>query len=89
MRRRCLVSPPLRVEPFHRLHQTNISLRDQVEKRQPEIRVVMRDFDDQAQVGPNHQRSRFAIALFNLSGQLDLLIRRQQRDLPDLAQGKS
>src|SRR5215831_13926159 len=46
----------------------------------------MRDLDDQTQIGPDHQGARFAIALLNLSGQLDLLLRSQKRDLPDLAQ---
>src|SRR2546428_10375072 len=46
----------------------------------------MRDLDHQAQIRPDHQGARFAIALLNLRGQLDLLLRSQQRDLPDLAQ---
>src|SRR5712671_7313987 len=46
----------------------------------------MRDLDDQTQVGPDHQRARLAVALLDLSGQLDLLLRSQKRDLPDLAQ---
>src|ERR1700756_5260417 len=46
----------------------------------------MRNLDHQAQIGPDHQSARFAIALLNFSGQLDLLLRSQQRDLPDLAQ---
>src|SRR5215468_7409441 len=46
----------------------------------------MRDLDDQTQIGPDHQSARLAIPLLDLSGQLDLLLRSQQRDLPDLAQ---
>src|SRR5215510_10807710 len=46
----------------------------------------MRNLDHQTQVGPDHQRARLAIALLDLSGQLDLLLRSQQRDLPYLAQ---
>src|SRR5438876_9501580 len=46
----------------------------------------MRDLNNQAQIGSDHQRSRLAIALLDLRGQLDLLLRSQQRDLPDLAQ---
>src|SRR5213593_1778721 len=46
----------------------------------------MRDLDHQAQIGPDHQGARFAIALLDLCGQLDLLVRSQKRDLPDLTQ---
>src|SRR4029453_14774972 len=46
----------------------------------------MRDLDDQAQIRTNHERSCLAIALLDLRGQFDLLIRSQKRDLPDLAQ---
>src|SRR5215471_4617120 len=46
----------------------------------------MRDLDDQTQVGSDHQRARLAIPLFDLSRQLDLLLRSQQRDLTDFAQ---
>src|SRR5437016_13727471 len=46
----------------------------------------MRDLDDQAQVRTNHQRPRFAITFFNFRCQLDLLLRSQEGDLPDLAQ---
>src|SRR5213596_3205860 len=46
----------------------------------------MRDLDHQAQIGPDHQGARFPIALLDLCGQIDLLVRSQKRDLPDLAQ---
>src|SRR5262249_16948767 len=46
----------------------------------------MGDLDDQTQVGSNHQGTRFAISLFNLSGQFDLLLRWQKRELSDLSQ---
>src|SRR5437879_12437166 len=46
----------------------------------------MRNLYHQTQIGPDHQGTCFAITLLNLRGQLDLLLRSQQRDLPDLAQ---
>jgi hypothetical protein len=46
----------------------------------------VRDLDHQAQIRPDHQGSRLAIALFDLRGQFDLLLRSQKRDLPNLAQ---
>ena len=46
----------------------------------------MRNLYHQAQIGPDHQGTCFAITLLDLSGQLNLLLRSQQRDLPDLAQ---
>src|SRR6266480_8084558 len=46
----------------------------------------MRDFYHQAQIRSDHQGSRFAIALLDLRGQFDLLVRSQQWDLPNLAQ---
>src|ERR1700692_682590 len=75
-----------RVETFHRLHQADVAFGNQVQKRQAEIRIVMRDLDHQAQIGPDHQGARFAIALLDFRGQLDLLVRSQKRDLPDLTQ---
>src|SRR5262249_428230 len=39
-------------------------------------------FDHQTQVGPNHQCTRLAIPLFDLSGKLDLLLPSPQRNLP-------
>ena len=46
----------------------------------------MRDLHHQAEVGADHEGARFLVALFDFRGELDLLIRRQKRDLPDLAQ---
>src|SRR5438552_3388730 len=75
-----------RIKTFHGLHQTDVAFGDEVEKRQAEIRVVMRDLDDQAQIRPDHERPGLAIALLDFRGQLDLLVRSQQGNLPDLAQ---
>ena len=46
----------------------------------------MRNLDDQAQIGADHQGPRLAIALLDFRGQLNLLLRSQQRDLPDFAE---
>src|SRR5436190_20277695 len=46
----------------------------------------MRNLYHQTQIGPDHQGTCFAITLLDLSGQLNLLLRSQKRDLPDLAQ---
>src|SRR6202022_1921601 len=35
-----------RVKPFDGLHQTNVSFRNQIEERAPQIRVVMSDLND-------------------------------------------
>src|SRR5437899_11320959 len=75
-----------RVKTFHGLHQADVAFGNQIEKRQPEIRVVMRDLYDQAQIRPDHQRSRLSVALLDFRGQLDFLVRSQQWDLPDLAE---
>ena len=75
-----------RIETLDRFHQTDVSFRDQVEQRQAEVRVVMRDLYDQTQIRANHQRARFAVAPLDLRRQGNLLLRRQERDLPDLAQ---
>ena len=46
----------------------------------------MRNLDHESQVGANHERARLSIAFFDLGGELDLLLRGQKRDLPDLSQ---
>ena len=75
-----------RVEALHRFHQPDVALGNQVEQGQTEVRVIVRDLDHQAQVGADHEGARFAIALLDLGGQLDLLVGSKERDLPDLAQ---
>src|SRR5207253_7811542 len=67
-------------------HQTDVSFRNQVEQWQSEISVIVRDLDHESQIGADHERASLAIALFDLGGELNLLLRRQKRDLRDLAQ---
>jgi len=38
---------------------------------------------NQAKVGLNHKRPRFLVAVFNASGQIDLIFGREQRYLTD------
>jgi hypothetical protein len=46
----------------------------------------VRDLDHEPQVRANHQGAGLAVALLDLGSQLDLLVRSQKRDLPDLTQ---
>src|SRR4029077_17552228 len=75
-----------RIEPLHRLHEPDVAFGDQIQQRQTEVCIIVGDLDHQTQVGPDHQGARLAVTLFDLSGQLNLLVRSQKRDLPDLAQ---
>jgi hypothetical protein len=43
------------------------------------------DLDNQAQVRPDHQGTRGLVAFLNLGGEFDLLLRREERDLTNLA----
>ena len=70
-----LLDPPRRVraqlaalggiETLDGLHQADVAFGDQVEQRQPEVGIIVRDLDDQAQVGADHQRARFLVALLD------------------------
>ncbi len=46
----------------------------------------MRDLHDQPQVGLDHVLARGLVAPLDLAGKFDLLLARQKRGLPDLAQ---
>src|ERR1051325_11529195 len=46
----------------------------------------MSNLDDQAQIRADHESASLAVALLDLRGELDLLLRCQERDLADLAQ---
>src|SRR5262249_55692773 len=75
-----------RVKTFDRFHQTDVAFGNQVEQRQPEVRVTVPSLHYQPQVGASHKSTGLAIGLFDPSGELNLLLRGQERDLPDLAQ---
>src|SRR5205807_8261655 len=74
------------VKTLDGLHQADVAFGNQVQKRQTEIRVVVRDLHHQTQIGPDHQGSRLAVTLFDFRSQVDLLVGSQKRDLPDLPQ---
>src|ERR1700731_4497001 len=75
-----------RVKAFHGLHQTNVPFRNQIQEREPEIRVVTSDLNDQSEVCFDHPRPSFLVALLNAGGKLDLLLHGQQRCLHDLSE---
>ena len=77
-----------RVEPFHRLHQPDVPLADQIQQGQPEVLVIMGDFDHQAQIGLDHLFPRLLVAFSDARRQHNLLLRGQELDLADFAQVK-
>src|SRR5450432_2473170 len=74
------------IETLDGFHQADVALRDEVEQWQTEVGVIVRDFDDETQVRANNQSARFFVAFLDFRGELDLLQRREERDLTDLAQ---
>src|SRR6516165_3177072 len=74
-----------RIEAFYGLNQTDISFRNQIEERQPEIRVVTSDLNDQSEVCFDHPSPSLLVSLLNACGQVNLLLWRQQWGLADLS----
>src|SRR5258708_35691820 len=74
-----------RVKAFDGLHETDVSFRNQIEEREPKMRVVMSDLNDQSEVCFDHQSPSVLVSLFNTCRQLNLLLRSQQWGLHDLA----
>ena len=54
-----------RVKPLHGFHQADVAFADQIEQRQAEAFVIVRDFHDQAQVGLDHLFAGFLVALLD------------------------
>ena len=77
-----------RVKTFDRLHQADIAFADQVEQRQSKIFIIVRNFDDDAQIGFDHLLARFFVAFFNAGCEFDFLLRREEFDLADFAEVK-
>src|SRR5213082_3741785 len=75
-----------RIEALDGFHQADVALRNQIEQRQSKIRIIVRDLNDQTQIRTNHQGASFLVAALNFSGELNLLLWSEQRNLPDLAQ---
>src|SRR5829696_1544901 len=94
--RDCLADPPGRVgrelvalavvEFLDGPDQPERPLLDEVEERQPTAEVSLGDRHDQAEVRLDHLRLRAHFAALDALGEVHLLVGRQQRHLPDLAQ---
>src|SRR5262249_46459824 len=74
------------VQTLDGLHQTNVAVRNQVQQRQTKVGIIVGNLDHESQIGANHERARLSIASFDLGRELNLLLRGQERDLPNLAQ---
>src|SRR5690606_20906484 len=75
-----------RVKALDRLDQTDVSFADQVDQRQTEIAVIVRDLHHEPQIRLNHQVARLLVALLNARRQLNLLFRSDQRNLTNILQ---
>ena len=73
-----------RVEAFDGLDEPDVAFADQVEQGQAKVLVVMRDFDDQAQVGLDHVVARRLVAPADAAGEGHLLGDGEERRLGDL-----
>jgi hypothetical protein len=67
------------VELLHGANQTERALLDQVEEREPLVAVVLRDRDDEPQVGLDHPLLRHWISPLDPLRELHLLRRAEQR----------
>src|SRR5256712_2302477 len=72
------------VELFDRADETEVPFLNKVQEEHPAAHVFLGDADDQAQVGLNEAALSFLVALLHALGQIDLLLRGEERDLPDL-----
>ena len=72
------------VELLRRAHQPERPLLDQVEERQALVAVVLRDRDDEPQVGLDHLLLGVEVAALDALGEVDLLLRGQQAHLADV-----
>src|SRR5271165_4725882 len=61
-----------RVKAFDGLHETDIPFRNQIQEREPKIRVVMSDLNDQSEVCFDHQSPSLPVSPFNPRRQLNL-----------------
>src|SRR4051812_10258062 len=74
------------VELLRRADETEGALLDEVQERQALVAVVLGDRDDQAQVRLDHLLLGVEVAALDALGEIDLLLRREQTDLPDVLQ---
>src|SRR5262245_16735147 len=84
VRRELVAAPP--VELLDSADQPERALLDQVQERQALVAVVLRDRDDESQIGLDHVRLGRHIAALDPLRELDLLCGRQQRVAARLAQ---
>src|SRR3954453_14116510 len=78
--------PAAPVELLDGADQAERPFLDQVEEREALVAVVLRNRDDEAQIGLDHPRLRRHLAALDALGELDLLRRRQQRVPAGIAQ---
>src|SRR4051794_31197911 len=74
------------VELLRRANETERPLLDQVQERQALVAVVLRDGDDEPQVGLDHLLLGVQIPAFDAAGEVDLFLSREQPDLADVLQ---
>jgi hypothetical protein len=74
------------VELLHRADQPQRSLLDEVEEREPAAEIALRDRDDEPQVRLDHVLLGPLVAALDALRERDLLVRREKRHLPDLAE---
>ena len=72
------------VELLRGAHEAERALLDEVEERQALVAVVLRDRDDEAQVGLDHLLLGVEVAALDALGEVDLLLGGQQADLADV-----
>src|SRR6185312_16133975 len=75
--------PPAPVELLHGTDEADDPLLDEVEQAEPMPLVLLRDRDDEPEIRVDHALLRLAIAPLDPLGELDLLLRREQRMAAD------
>src|SRR5918995_3353022 len=74
------------VELLRRAYQTECALLDEVEERESLVPVVLRDGDDEPQVGLDHLLLGVEVAALDPASEVDLLLGGEQPDLADVLQ---
>ena len=75
-----------RIELFDGPDQTQVTLLDEIQQREPALDITPRDIDHEAKVGLDHALTAGDTAASRRPGQGDFLFRRQQPRTTDLAQ---
>jgi len=74
------------IEAFDGFHETDIAFGDEVEERHAEVCVIVGDFDDEAEIGADHQVAGGFVALLDFGGEFDFLFDGEQGDEADFAE---